>query len=60
MSHLFQAQIVAYSAVAARHPGYHQIKSPVRNSSRGELRNEIRGVNMFLPLHNKVSVNDNT
>jgi len=67
MYHLFQAQIVAYSVIAARHPGCHEIVS------RGELRDEISppevillsydicsGANMFVPPRNKVSIDDKT
>jgi len=66
-------QIVTYSAIVARHQGCREIKSPVGKFPRGELcdqrslpaaislsYNIHQGVNMFLPLRNKVSVDDNT
>jgi len=73
LQHLFQVPIVAYSATAARHQGCHEIKSLVEKSPQSELHDEIsllvaillsydicRGVNMFLPPRNQVSIDDNT
>jgi len=65
-------QIVPFIHISARHAGCHKIVSHLK-VSQGELRDDIsppaaillsydsrRGVNMFLPPHNKVSVDDNT